>query len=190
VTFSGLLNALDGVRSQEGRILMMTTNHREKLDPALLRPGRADVHVKLDWASEKQMKGLFKKFFPESTPEEQEEFANQLPEYKINMAKLQGHFLVHRDNLREAINNAKSLLDMDYQIKDMSITEWLRRLNMHKYASKFRKDGVKRVTDLRFIGEGDLQGWGMEALTDRKRVMGMIQGDERAKTLFALQSPS
>ena len=47
VTFSGLLNALDGVRSQEGRILFMTTNHREKLDPALLRPGRADYHVHL-----------------------------------------------------------------------------------------------------------------------------------------------
>jgi chaperone BCS1 len=67
VTFSGLLNALDGVRSQEGRILMMTTNHREKLDPALLRPGRADVHVELNYASVKQMKGLFKKFFPDST---------------------------------------------------------------------------------------------------------------------------
>lgn len=43
VTFSGLLNALDGIRSQEGRILFMTTNHREKLDPALLRPGRCDM---------------------------------------------------------------------------------------------------------------------------------------------------
>lgn len=51
VSFSGLLNALDGVRSQEGRITIMTTNHREKLDPALLRPGRADVHVKLNYAS-------------------------------------------------------------------------------------------------------------------------------------------
>lgn len=47
VSFSGLLNALDGVRSQEGSILFMTTNHREKLDPALLRPGRCDVHVEL-----------------------------------------------------------------------------------------------------------------------------------------------
>jgi chaperone BCS1 len=46
---------------------MMTTNHREKLDPALLRPGRADVHVELNYASVKQMKGLFKKFFAEST---------------------------------------------------------------------------------------------------------------------------
>lgn len=45
------MNALDGIRSVDGRILFMTTNHKEKLDPALLRPGRADVHVKLDNAS-------------------------------------------------------------------------------------------------------------------------------------------
>ena len=51
ITFAGLLNALDGIRSQEGRILFMTTNHKDKLDPALLRPGRADYHVKLDNAS-------------------------------------------------------------------------------------------------------------------------------------------
>ena len=53
VSFSGLLNALDGVRSQEGRISFMTTNHREKLDPALLRPGRADVHIEFTNASYK-----------------------------------------------------------------------------------------------------------------------------------------
>ena len=114
VTFSGLLNALDGVRSQEGRILMMTTNHREKLDPALLRPGRADMHVELNLASEKQMKGLFSKFFPEATDTEMQAFANELPEFKINMAKLQGHFLKYRDDLHGAIANAKSLLDIEY----------------------------------------------------------------------------
>ena len=43
VTFSGFLNALDGVRSKEGMIVFMTTNHIEKLDPALIRPGRCDV---------------------------------------------------------------------------------------------------------------------------------------------------
>ncbi len=43
LTFSGFLNALDGVRSQEGQILFMTTNHIENLDPALLRPGRTDL---------------------------------------------------------------------------------------------------------------------------------------------------
>lgn len=64
LSFSGFLNALDGVRSQEGQIMFMTTNHKERLDPALLRPGRADVHVKLDNASEKQIRGIFERFFP------------------------------------------------------------------------------------------------------------------------------
>ena len=68
-SFSGLLNALDGVRSQEGRILIMTTNHKEKLDAALLRPGRADRHFELGNAKRCQLIGLFKRMFPESTQE-------------------------------------------------------------------------------------------------------------------------
>jgi len=43
LTFSGFLNALDGIRSKDGTITIMTTNHKEKLDPALIRPGRCDV---------------------------------------------------------------------------------------------------------------------------------------------------
>lgn len=39
VTFSGLLNAIDGVSSAEARLLVMTTNYPERLDPALIRPG-------------------------------------------------------------------------------------------------------------------------------------------------------
>ena len=55
LSLSGFINALDGVRSQEGQILFMTTNHREKLNPALLRPGRTDYEVKLNNASRSQM---------------------------------------------------------------------------------------------------------------------------------------
>lgn len=97
VTFSGLLNALDGIRSQEGRILFMTTNHREKLDPALLRPGRADYHAFLNYASWDQMYRLFLRFNPghESLARK---FANALPECKISMAKLQGHFLEYKND--------------------------------------------------------------------------------------------
>merc|ERR1712187_840137 len=42
VNLSGILNALDGVVDSPNRILIMTTNHPEKLDPALIRPGRID----------------------------------------------------------------------------------------------------------------------------------------------------
>ncbi|KDP37459.1 hypothetical protein JCGZ_08300 [Jatropha curcas] len=47
VTLSGLLNFIDGLWSSCGdeRIIIFTTNYKEKLDPALLRPGRMDVHI-------------------------------------------------------------------------------------------------------------------------------------------------
>lgn len=106
------------------------------------------------------------------------------------MAKLQGHFLKYRDDIQGAITNAKSLLDIEYQIKDMSINEWLRRLNFQQYAPKFRKDGLKRVCDLKYLGEGDLTTWGMTSLADRKRVMSMVMGEEEAKQMFALQTRS
>lgn len=47
VTLSGLLNAIDGVASAEGRLLVMTTNHRDKLDAALLRSARVDREFEL-----------------------------------------------------------------------------------------------------------------------------------------------
>ena len=47
------MNVIDGLWSscEEERIIVFTTNHKEKLDPALLRPGRMDVHVHLSYCT-------------------------------------------------------------------------------------------------------------------------------------------
>ncbi|CAG9989186.1 unnamed protein product [Clonostachys byssicola] len=58
-TLSGLLNVLDGVTSQDGRIVIMTTNHREMLDEALIRPGRIDRQVVLPLADAEVISQLF-----------------------------------------------------------------------------------------------------------------------------------
>ena len=63
VSLSGLLNALDGVGAQEGRLLFATTNRYEALDPALRRPGRMDVHVEFKLASQYQASELFRRFY-------------------------------------------------------------------------------------------------------------------------------
>lgn len=63
VTFSGLLNALDGVASGEERIIFMTTNHLERLDPALIRPGRVDMICELGDAESQQVKELLVRFY-------------------------------------------------------------------------------------------------------------------------------
>lgn len=53
LTLSGLLNFIDGLWSTCGdeRIVVFTTNHKEKLDPALLRPGRMDMHIHMGYCA-------------------------------------------------------------------------------------------------------------------------------------------
>ncbi|KAJ8082543.1 hypothetical protein PM082_008398 [Marasmius tenuissimus] len=63
LSLSGLLNALDGVGAQEGRILFATTNKYSSLDPALCRPGRMDLHIEFKLASKYQAKELFARFY-------------------------------------------------------------------------------------------------------------------------------
>ncbi|KIJ65534.1 hypothetical protein HYDPIDRAFT_88652 [Hydnomerulius pinastri MD-312] len=69
VSLSGLLNALDGIGAQEGRILFATTNKYRSLDPALCRPGRMDLHVEFKLASKYQAEELFKRFYAPSPSE-------------------------------------------------------------------------------------------------------------------------
>lgn len=63
LSLSGLLNILDGVASQEGRVLIMTTNHLEKLDKALIRPGRVDMIVKFGLADKGMISAIFRAIY-------------------------------------------------------------------------------------------------------------------------------
>ncbi|KZV96772.1 P-loop containing nucleoside triphosphate hydrolase protein [Exidia glandulosa HHB12029] len=70
VTLSGLLGAIDGVAAQEGRLLFATTNHVERLDAALSRPGRMDIHIDFGLATKWQAGELFKAFYPPAARED------------------------------------------------------------------------------------------------------------------------
>ena len=58
VSLSGLLNALDGVATPNGLITVMTTNHVESLDEALLRPGRVDRKEEFGFIDDAQLAGI------------------------------------------------------------------------------------------------------------------------------------
>jgi len=62
-SLSGLLNALDGVSSPHGLITVMTSNHKERLDPALVRPGRVDVTERIGLVTGDQVDRLFRLSF-------------------------------------------------------------------------------------------------------------------------------
>ncbi|CAH8320304.1 unnamed protein product [Eruca vesicaria subsp. sativa] len=60
VTLSGLLNFTDGLWSSCGdeRIIIFTTNYKERLDPAMLRPGRMDVHIHMSYCTPSTFRAL------------------------------------------------------------------------------------------------------------------------------------
>jgi chaperone BCS1 len=62
ISFSGLLNILDGMAYKEGLITFMTTNHKLHLDPALIRAGRVDKVLSFDYAKKEQFKKMVTKF--------------------------------------------------------------------------------------------------------------------------------
>lgn len=106
LTFSGLLNAIDGVASSEGRIIVMTTNHVDRLDPALIRPGRADVKLLIGNASADQARRLFERFFPQHLHLARV-FAEQIEDGRHSMAALQDYLMLHRDEPVKALENCQ-----------------------------------------------------------------------------------
>lgn len=62
LSLSGLLNALDGVQTLHNCIIIMTSNHPERLDPALLRPGRIDQKIHIGYVDTYQLTNMIKAF--------------------------------------------------------------------------------------------------------------------------------
>lgn len=122
VTMSGLLNALDGVASAEERILFLTTNHVERLDEALVRPGRVDMTVRLGNATRHQIEQLWVRFYEDVDIDGalQVAFIERLTELgalsptqdesSISPATIQGLFLYNKDNPAGAIEMAAQVL--------------------------------------------------------------------------------
>lgn len=79
-TLSGLLNVLDGVASQEGRIVLMTSNFPDKLDEALLRPGRIDRKVHLGHIDRQGAEQMFRRMFEPDPPEDSPELPPPAPD--------------------------------------------------------------------------------------------------------------
>jgi chaperone BCS1 len=103
LTMSGLLNAIDGIQATDGRVLFMTTNHPERLDKALMRPGRIDRQVALDVATSEQLGRMFLWFYRDAkvSPSLLSGYAAGFVDGAIrgcSMAQAQQLMLRHRDD--------------------------------------------------------------------------------------------
>lgn len=113
VTFSGLLNCLDGVASTEARIVFMTTNYLERLDPALIRPGRVDMKEYIGYCNLYQLEDMYKRFFTDDKAVcNSGIFADKVMSYNkaVSPAQIQGYFMVHK------LANSQAIIDNVSQI--------------------------------------------------------------------------
>ena len=111
-TQSCLLNALDGLSPPHGRVLVMSTNHPEKLDAALTRPGRIDVIVKLEMCSPEHIIQLYKLYYKKQLDNE---IVNTLADAdckKLSPADASSIFLKYRRDSRLGIHEVLRRLSM------------------------------------------------------------------------------
>jgi mitochondrial chaperone BCS1 len=124
VTFSGLLNALDGLSAGEERIAFLTTNHIDRLDPALVRPGRVDMMVRIGEATRYQAGQMWDRFYGDVDQDgvARERFLARLDDLglfaessdgaepvRTSTAAIQGLFLFNKNDMDGAINMAEAL---------------------------------------------------------------------------------
>lgn len=134
LSFSGLLNALDGIGYKFGAVFFMTTNFVGRLDSALLRAGRCDVKLQFDKASDWQLDRFFRKFYQKTTEAGALEAAvevfvknarAQFAENGVTLSTMQQHFVNHM--LSDAMACAKGVLEYEVDEHDQDARKMRRR---------------------------------------------------------------
>lgn len=102
LTFSGLLNALDGVVSADGVITVLTTNHVDRLDRALIRGGRVDRRFLFAAPGSDEIVRMFQSYYAEASMEVAKRFADCILERKEGeearaVSTLEQLFIVNRE---------------------------------------------------------------------------------------------
>ncbi|KAF7342731.1 p-loop containing nucleoside triphosphate hydrolase protein [Mycena sanguinolenta] len=157
VTLAGLLNVLDSVSSEEGRLTFATTNHIENLDSALIRAGRMDVKIQYKFADSVQIEEVFKRFYPlNALGDDQQdlqivdeaypaysaaevnayaaEFGRAVPAGAFSIAQIQGYLLTKKRNPAGAVEGVEQWLKAQEEEK-RALTE----LKQRRKAERARK---------------------------------------------------
>lgn len=118
VTLSGFLNFIDGIWSACGqeRIVVFTTNHLEKLDPALIRRGRMDMHIKLSYCTYEAFKILAKNYLDLDDHDDHllvKKIKSLLKETKISPADVAENLMAknHQIDVDGSLNNLIKALE-------------------------------------------------------------------------------
>lgn len=118
ISFSCLINILDGFISKSGIgiITILTANNPDRLDPALIRPGRIDKIIKFDYPKKDEIKEAFMSLIPSKKDIDFEEFYDKIKNVKCNMSGFVDYLFRNPDtyleNIEELIKQNKLMNDI------------------------------------------------------------------------------
>lgn len=95
LTLDDFLNLWDGVRETPGRIIIITSNHYDKLDSALIRPGRIDITYEFKLVNHIMLQEMHECFFKKKIPEST---LNSIESYLYSPAEIMNIFMSHRSD--------------------------------------------------------------------------------------------
>ena len=112
VTLSGLLNFVDGLWSTSGeeRIIIFTTNYKERLDPALLRPGRMDMHIHMGYCTQEAFRILANNYHAIDSHATYPEIEELIKEVTVTPAEV-AEVLMRNDDTDVALHDLLELLN-------------------------------------------------------------------------------
>lgn len=95
LTLDDFLNLWDGIQETPGRIIVITSNHYDKLDPALIRPGRIDLSYEFANVCHIVLQEMHQCFYGKQI---EADVLKQIPEYIHSPAKIMNRFMINREN--------------------------------------------------------------------------------------------
>lgn len=108
LNLAGLLNVLDGILETPGRIVVMTTNHPEHLDPALIRPGRINKTIHMGNIDTDSALKMIEYYVGKLDDKQRQFIMNKFPQDKITPAYLESKCMDFTD-IKSVINWIKTL---------------------------------------------------------------------------------
>ena len=82
-----------------------------RLDPALIRPGRVDMKVRIDHATEHQIQQMFQRFYPDQPLASSLQFAERVSGEgrRVSMAQVQGYLMFYKSEPHLALENCQKM---------------------------------------------------------------------------------
>lgn len=109
VSFDVFINALDGIVSKEDSIIFMTTNHIEKVDEALMRPGRVDTQLEFKEGEFSHFKAMAEFIYDKTlNSKETKSLAKILGLHNTYKHSLIQNFYIKFNSFEEMIQSGKS----------------------------------------------------------------------------------